>query len=159
MTPRFENLAAKTLVGLRRRMSLADDRTAALWGAFMPLRHVIGGRVGEELLSLQVYAPGYFEAFSPHTEFEKWAAVEVPAGAAVPAGLAAFHLPGGRYAVFEHRGGPRTGPQTFAYLFGTWLPASGYRLDDRPHFEVLGNKYNGGAADSEEEIWIPIKPK
>jgi len=32
-------------------------------------------------------------------------------------------------------------------------------LDDRPHFEVLGDKYKNADPDSEEEIWIPIRTK
>ena len=34
-----------------------------------------------------------------------------------------------------------------------------YTLDDRPHFEILGEKYKNQDPDSEEELWIPIKPK
>jgi AraC family transcriptional regulator len=68
-------------------------------------------------------------------------------------------LKGGLYAVFQHKGGPATGFKTFSYIFGTWLPASDYVLDARPHFELLGEKYNGSEPDSEEEIWIPVKSK
>jgi AraC family transcriptional regulator len=32
-------------------------------------------------------------------------------------------------------------------------------LDDRPHFEVLGEKYKNNDPTSEKEIWIPILPK
>lgn len=28
------------------------------------------------------------------------------------------------------------------------------RVDDRPHFEVLGGKYQNNSPNSEEEIWI-----
>jgi AraC family transcriptional regulator len=31
-------------------------------------------------------------------------------------------------------------------------------LDQRPHVEVMGEKYKNNDPDSEEEIWIPIKP-
>jgi AraC family transcriptional regulator len=44
----------------------------------------------------------------------------------------------------------------FQYIYSTWLPASGYALDNRPHFELLGEKYKQGSPHSEEEIWIPI---
>jgi AraC family transcriptional regulator len=40
-----------------------------------------------------------------------------------------------------------------------WLPNSAYALDDRPHFEALGEQYKNNDPNSEEEIWIPIKPK
>jgi AraC family transcriptional regulator len=39
------------------------------------------------------------------------------------------------------------------------LPNSNYHLDDRPHFEILGEKYKNADPGSEEEIWIPIKAK
>jgi AraC family transcriptional regulator len=39
------------------------------------------------------------------------------------------------------------------------LPNSAYALDDRAHFEVLGEKYKNNDPSSEEEIWIPIKVK
>ena len=47
----------------------------------------------------------------------------------------------------------------FQYIFTNWLPNSEYELDNRPHFEILGDKYINGSADSEEEIWIPVKYK
>jgi AraC family transcriptional regulator len=39
------------------------------------------------------------------------------------------------------------------------LPNSAYELDDREHFELLGEKYKNNDPNSEEEIWIPIRPK
>jgi AraC family transcriptional regulator len=36
------------------------------------------------------------------------------------------------------------------------MPTSKFKIDDRPHFEVLGKKYRNDDKDSEEEIWIPI---
>lgn len=70
-----------------------------------------------------------------------------------------FILRGGLYAVFIHKGDASKAAQTFQYIFGTWLPNSAYVLDDRPHFEILGEKYKRDSPDSEEEVWIPIKKK
>jgi AraC family transcriptional regulator len=67
-------------------------------------------------------------------------------------------LTGGLYAVFDYKG-LSTDNSIFQFIFGTWLPSSEYDLDDRPHFEVLGNKYKNNDPTSEEEIWIPIKMK
>lgn len=159
MKPRIEYLPAKKLVGLPRRMSLAADTTRTLWRDFMLHQRSASARVGPELISLQLYPALYFEPFNPHTEFEKWAAVEASGVGLVPAGLQLLEVPEGLYAVFLHRGGPSTGPQTFEYIFRTWLPGSGYVLADRPHFEVLGPSYQHGDPASEEEIWIPVQPK
>jgi AraC family transcriptional regulator len=43
------------------------------------------------------------------------------------------------------------------YIYTEWLPNSGFQLDNKPHFEVLGDNYLGHEnPESEEEIWIPI---
>lgn len=158
MQPRMEVLAAKKLMGRRMTMSLIHNKTGELWKAFMQARKEIHNNTSDLLYSLQTYSPSYFTSFNPNTEFEKWAAIEVADFGNVPAGMETFELPGGLYAVFLHKGGPATGAQTFQYIFGTWLPASGYLLDNRPHFEVLGDKYRNDDPASEEEIWIPVRP-
>jgi AraC family transcriptional regulator len=70
-----------------------------------------------------------------------------------------FTLTSGLYAVFQYKGTANEAAGTFQYILGTWLPNSEYTLDSRPHFEILGEKYKNNDPDSEEEIWIPIKPK
>ncbi len=158
MTPEIKTLTEKKLTGRRLTMSLAANRTGELWGAFMPRLKEIANRVSGELLSMAVYKPGHFENFSPANEFEKWAAVEVSDFSKVPEGMEPFVLPGGLYAVFHYKGSSAD-PGIFQYIFGTWLPGSGYALDDRPHFEVLGDKYRNNDPESEEDIWIPVKKK
>jgi AraC family transcriptional regulator len=64
----------------------------------------------------------------------------------------------GLYAVFNYKGS-NMDHSIFEYIFRSWLPDSEYYLDNRPHFEVLGDKYKNNDPSSEEEIWIPIKPK
>lgn len=107
---------------------------------------------------MQVYSPNHFLDFKPTNVFVKWAAVEVSQVDSIPEGMQRFDLPGGLYAVFDYKGSS-SDPRIFQYIFGTWLPDSEYALDDRPHFEVLGNKYKNNDPASEEEIWIPIKLK
>jgi AraC family transcriptional regulator len=68
-----------------------------------------------------------------------------------------FTLKAGLYAVFLHKGAAVTATETFQHIFGIWLPKSEYILDNRPHFEILGEKYKNNDPSSEEEIWIPIK--
>lgn len=147
------------LVGKRLKMTLADNCTAELWRSFMPQRQTIKNNKSSELISLQVFPPSFDFGFTDSTaEFEKWAAVEVSDFDSVPAGMEPFVLAGGLYAVFHYRG-LSSDPRIFQYIYGTWLPNSNYALDHRPHFEILGEKYKNNDPDSEEEIWIPIKPK
>jgi AraC family transcriptional regulator len=158
MTPRIENLSDKKLIGKRLTMSLANNKTGELWGNFMSKRREITNNVSNDLISMQVYKATHFADFKPTNEFEKWATVEVTNFESVPTEMEIFSLAGGLYAVFDYKGSSND-PSIFQYIFGTWLPSSEYLLDDRPHFEVLGDKYKNNDPNSEEEIWIPIKPK
>jgi AraC family transcriptional regulator len=156
MQPQFVSIESKKLLGICLEMSLAENRTGELWRSFMPRLKEIETRVGNNLYSLQVYDEDYFQRFDPRREFEKWALVEVKNFSVIPDEMEPFELPGGLYAVFQHKG---MGTEIFQYIFSEWLPKSDYFLDNRPHFEILGEKYKQGSPDSEEEIWIPVKSK
>lgn len=157
MQPAIETLTDRQLIGIQLRMSLSNNKTAELWRSFMPRRREIQNNLSLDLFSIQVY--GQPVDFSqPDQEFVKWAAVEVSNFDAVPDGMDTLLLHGGLYAVF-HYIGSSTDTNIFRYIFGTWLPSSDYLLDDRPHFEILGEKYRNADPTSEEDIWIPIKPK
>jgi AraC family transcriptional regulator len=154
--PEIKLLCEKKLVGMRQKMSFSANMTGELWRNFMPRRNEIKNRISAELYSMQLYSPGFFNDFDPSREFVKWAAAEVLDFSEVPNGMESVILPGGIYAVFIHRG-TDTDNSTFQYIFTDWLPKSGYLLDNRPHFEVLGEKFKLGDPASEEEIWIPVK--
>lgn len=141
-------------------MTLSANQTAELWQSFMPQRKEIRNNLNTELISVEVYDQNLdFKDFNPKTEFEKWAAVEVPTFEEIPENMEALTLTGGLYAVFQYKGAANDFASTFRYIFETWLPASGYSLDNRPHFEVMGEKYKGNDPSSEEEIWVPVKIK
>jgi AraC family transcriptional regulator len=159
MNPRIEILKGKRLIGKSMIMTFSGNKTVELWKSFMPRRKEITNNIGSELYSMQIYEPLFFNHFDPDKEFEKWAAVEVSDFDTVPGDMETFTLAGGLYAVFLYRGTASTAAPVFQYILGNWLPASEYILDDRPHFELLGEKYKKEDPDSEEEIWIPVKPK
>ncbi len=159
MKPQIETLAEKKLVGQRVQMSLVNNQTQALWQGFMSRRKEVTNTVGTDFYSMQIYDPSYFMNFSPTNSFEKWATVEVSDFNDIPEGMESIILPGGLYAVFLYKGLPAEAGKLFQYIFGVWIPASEYELDGRPHFEVLGEKYKNDSPDSEEEIWIPVRPK
>lgn len=145
------------LIGMRQNMSFAQNTTHALWTAFMPRKKEIINTVANERFSLQHYGKGFFEDFTPLAPFEKWAAVAVHDFDSVPHGIETFTIPAGKYAVFHYKGNSKNAPEVFRYILAEWLPQSGYSLDNRPHFEILGDKYKNGADDSEEDIYIPVK--
>ena len=159
MQPRIETLTEKKLVGKRIKMSLSDNKTGELWRIFMSRREEIKNNIGSELYSIEVYDPLYFNNFNPKTEFDKWATIEVADFDTVPHEMETITLKGGLYAVFSHKGPASAGPKTFEYIFGSWLANCDLLLDHKPHFEIMGEKYKNDEVTSEEEIWLPIKPK
>jgi AraC family transcriptional regulator len=158
MMPRIEKLDDKKLIGRRLTMSLANNKTGELWKSFMPRRNDILNKRTTDMISMQVYKPTHFSDFKPTNEFEKWASIEVTNFDNIPNDMETYNLTGGLYAVFDYKG-LSTDNSIFEYIFGTWLPSSEYDLDDRPHFEVIGDNYKNNDLTSEEEIWIPVRPK
>jgi AraC family transcriptional regulator len=156
--PTIQTIYSKKLVGKKITMSWANNQISELWSGFMPRRSEIANRVSEDLISMQVYSEFHFANFRMTNEFQKWAAAEVSDFEDIPEGLETFILPSGLYAVFHYHGSSNDS-SIFQYIFSTWLPKSGFELDDRPHFEILGSRYRNNSPESEEFIHIPIQKK
>lgn len=140
-------------------MSLVENRTQELWQKFMPLTRQIPTRQGAYLYSVEDY-PGldYFRAFDPKKRFVKWAAVPVNAWEDMPGALEKLVLPTGLYAVFRYTGTPQMVAPFYRRILEEWLASSTYQLDNRPHLAVMGPEYKGNHPDSEEDLWIPVRP-
>lgn len=160
MTPEIRTIDPIQLVGMSIEMSISNNNTGELWQRFMPRRMEIQHLVKEEFYSLQRYEGGLdVENFDNEVVFEQWAAMQVSTLEALPEGMESMQIEGGQYAVFVHKGLAGTFGKTSGYIFGEWLPNSGYALDERAHFQLMGEKYYGpNDPDSEEEVWIPIVP-
>ena len=157
MEPRIEVLKEKKLIGKRINMSLTNNKTFELWHSFMPRRKEIKNIISTDYFSIRDYG-GIPDFTNLGKEFEKWATMEVADHSSIPQGMEAFTLGGGQYAVFHYKG-LNTDFKIYEYIYGQWLPNSNYKLDGRPHFEIMGEKYKNNDPDSEEEIWIPITAK
>lgn len=71
-----------------------------------------------------------------------------------------LHLPGGQYAVFVHRGPVVEFHKLADFIFREWIPNSTFEVDDRPHYEIMGDRYFGPHhPESEEDVYVPIRPR
>ena len=159
MMPKIIDLQSKKLVGLSQEMSLMNNKTPELWKGFRQRSKEVANRSSDDFISLQEYPVDYFQVFSPVKKYVKWACVEVEDFDSVPERMNSLILDGGLFAVFNYKGTAKDAQAFFQYIYGEWIPNSDYNLDDRPHFEVLGDKYKNNDPNSEEEVWIPIKAK
>ena len=123
----------------------------------MPRRNEIRNTIGKDLFNIQIN-PENFD-FNPQTEFVKWAVVPVTDFDFLFLKECKINSRRRFVCSFNHVGDAVKARETFGYIFGVWLPNSEYELDNRPHFEILGEKYKNDSPDSEEEIWIPIKKR
>ncbi len=158
MTPRFETLAPKKLLGYSMKMCFAEHAPHKLWQAFMPHKKEIKNLVGSNLYSLEVYPDAdFFKHYDPKALFEKWAAAEVSDYEQVPEGMKPLVLQEGLYAVFTYKGKSSDAKAAYEYILLSWLPRSEYELNHLPHFALMGEKYKNNDPESEEEIWIPVR--
>lgn len=158
-TPVIKTEPAKTIIGLSIQTSLAENKTMELWQAFGPRRKEIQHTADGGSYSIQVYRDNFLTTpFLPTTSFTKWAGVAVTSKASIPKGLEVLEIPAGKWAVFIYQGTTRDFGLFAKQIYGSWLPASAYQIDERPHFEYMSEDYLGpNNPASEEEVWIPIK--
>lgn len=159
MEPRILTITERKLIGIRIKTSLSEDRASELWQQFMPRRNEVQNRNDSEYYSVQIYDAGLtIDNFNEDVLFEKWAAVAVADFDHLPEGMDSLVLAGGKYAVFIHKGPASAFEKISSYIHRTWMPDSGYELDNRAHFEIMGDKYLGpNHPETEEDVWIPIK--
>ncbi|MBR9861157.1 GyrI-like domain-containing protein [bacterium] len=151
---RIEEFRGLLCKGISTKMSHLDNKTGELWKEFMTQLKAEEAIQHRPLYSIQEYPPNYFWHFQPQIPFTKWAAIaeDTPI---YNESWTRYKIPQGNYAVFTYEG-MAGNPEIFQYIFQEWLPQSGYKLRNAAHFEILGEDYKQGAADSKEEIWIPI---
>lgn len=159
MKPRIIEFTEKKIIGCKQMMNYATYNPVPLWQSFIPLKKEIKNTVSSDVFSLQQFPKGFWDQFNPLTHFEKWAAVEVSNFDTIPVSMYSLVIPSGCYVVFDYKGDGSDAPAFFEAIFSSWIPNSEYVVDNRPHFEILGDKYRKGDPNSEEEIWIPIRLK
>lgn len=158
MKSRIEFLSKKYFVGLKCEMTFSNDKTRELWQNFRPMVSQIKNKLNTDFYSLQKYDGILdFNNIDANKSFTKWALVEVSNFENIADTLEKYILFGGKYVVFNYKGPASEFMKAAQYIYGYWFPNSEYQLDDREHFEILGENYKPYDINAEEEIWIPIK--
>ena len=148
MQPVIVAQPALRLVGLRIRTQPMSPEIPALWPRFVP-------RIGE----IAAVEPGVtFGAMQDAGGGLLYlAGVHVDDGATVPAGMTALAMPAGDVAVFEFPFADIG--QAYPFIFGTWLPDSGYEQDARPLLERYGTDFHPDQPASPMQVRVPVRPR
>ncbi|MCE9577818.1 MAG: AraC family transcriptional regulator [Deltaproteobacteria bacterium] len=140
-------LAAVRHVGPYPRIALAFARLDAIAGPAGLYRH-------PELAMVAVYHDD--PEATPAHELRADAAIAIPAGAALPAGLEELHLPGGRHACTTHAG-PYAGlGDTWARLLGEWLPATDHAIAGVSFERYRNTPGDAAPEDLRTELCVPL---
>jgi AraC family transcriptional regulator len=149
MEPKIIRKEGFTLAGLAHRGTTDAGKIGELWGKFFARVGELQGVIDPEV------AYGVMRDFDEASgEYDYIAAVRVASGENLPAGFVAAPIPPCAWAVFTS-----TIPdmaQDYPYIYGTWLPASGYQHGPAPEFELYGPEFDPSKPESPVDIYVPV---
>lgn len=143
--PHFVTKPAFTVAGLRITTKPKSPEIPKLWGAFVP-------RICELPNVSEPYA-SYGVMASTENGLDYMAGNPVNDATDLPAGMSAWEISENTYAVFEST--VPTLPETFDYIFGSWLPNSEYEQGSGPLLERYGENFS--PENPVVDIYIPVQ--
>lgn len=158
--PRIVELPEIMVAGLRGETTLRDNRLQALWEQVNALHAQIPNRIvgGRGFGICEACQDNTLYTMNDDVLFTEVAGAEVSSFEGLDEPFTAKALPGGRYAVFTHKGTLRMLPRTFEYIWGTWSLTTSEELDWREDFELYDERFIGyDHPESEIDIYIPVR--
>lgn len=158
--PKIVEFQEIRVAGLRGETTLRDNRLRELWGranaAFPRIPNCVPGARGFGIC--EACRENTLYNMNENVSFTEVAGIEVSSFEGLPEDFTAKVLPGGRYAVFTHKGSLGMLRRTFDYIWGTWFLTTEEELDGREDFELYDERFRGfDHPDSEMDIYIPVK--
>lgn len=157
--PRFIDEPEFKVVGMEFRTTPESNKKnhdgENFWKKFCPLSSKIQNRVDYDTsYGISIYDPA-------SDNFKYIACVEVTDKGTVPDGMVYKEIPGCKYAVFTIKGEREKIIENFYftidYIYGQWLPYSGYEL----RLEIDGFEYYDSRFkcqnDTQMDLYIPVK--
>jgi AraC family transcriptional regulator len=138
---------AFTVVGLRISTKPKSPEIPKLWDAFVP-------RMGE-LQNISEPYTSYGVMTNVGDGLAYMAGNPVSEMTELPEGMSRWDIIETMYAVFEST--IPTLPETFDYIFGTWLPTSGYQQGSGPLLERYGETFS--PENPVVHVYIPVTKK
>jgi AraC family transcriptional regulator len=87
------------------------------------------------------------------------ACVTVPRGTKGSGEVNITTLPGGKYAVYHFEGQPQEIKAAYNFMYGKWMPKSGYQPVDSPCYEIYLNDPNKDPEGKHIfDMGVPVKP-
>lgn len=155
--PELRPVDACQYVGLHNTFYGADseknnfaDKLLSLWDAFLP-------RMDEISHAIPKIGYGLVEQTGGDAELLNYYSVmQVTSSAALPRDMVSVQVAAGQYAVFTHEGDPLLLDDTVNYIYGSWLPQSGYEHRGAADIEIYGKEYIPDSIASIVHYALPV---
>lgn len=155
MEPKIVTREPELVVGMGGTFEPGDSSSISkLWDKFIERQPEIKSR--NEKYHIGVCCPAHTDIPVDSGKFVYIAAAPINGLPEVPKGMVKTELPGGRYAVFTHKGPISQLGHTLNYVWGTWMPKAEYERRDAPDFELYDERFDPESLDGELDLYIPI---
>lgn len=140
------------MVGMKNIVKPGSKAIKKLWDNFNLRKSEIKNVVKQDsVLGLCEYMPD----ITDDSEFYYCVMTEVTDFYNTPKGMISKTIPHSKYAVFAHKGSLVELKNTYSFIYGVWLPHSGYELAELDTFELYGS--NSTDNEYELDIYIPLR--
>lgn len=157
LVPELYDQPALQLVGVRTLFYGLDSEKNNLAKKLPPLWANFISRLAEVPHTVPGTCYGVVRPVHDATDqLEYFAAIEVRQRAALPDGMLALDVPGGRYAKFGHQGPAQGIDNTVNYIYSSWLLSSGTMHSGGVDLEVYDDRYHPTSDTSLMHYAIPI---
>lgn len=157
MDVRIESIAPMKVAFLRHVGPYEDEALGRAWGRLMAWagqRGLLGP--GSKLLGIDHDNPHV----TPPDRLRYDACVVIERPVEPEGEVGSQVIPGGEYAVVTHQGPYERMPETFARLYGEWLPTSGREPADAPCFQHYRNTPRDAAPEGLlTDVYTPLRPR
>jgi len=162
MQPRLLDIPAKTILGIGANYVpiLSEQSNAAevigpLWDRFNARRNEITFADPGVTYGVSTAIEDK-NSMTHQAELRYIAGAEVSPLRGIPEGFEIVQIPAGLYAVFTHKGLIRDLGPSIKFAYSHWIPRSGRKIRNAPHFELYDARFLHDSPDSELDICIPV---
>ena len=151
---RYEHRDSFTLAGVL--MPIIDfAKMNDLWHSYFEIKSRIPNPVSAVDYGVSYYDPAQGENEEYMGSY--FVGCEISPDANIPSDLFKHTVPAGYYAVFTHQGPVENVPETYQYIYGTWVRENGVMPMMQDSFELYDQRFRPDSEDSLLEIWVPLQ--
>lgn len=155
--PAFRTKEAFKIVGIERYTASGIPAIREAWAEFSKRSSEIPHAIKPGVYGIEDYSRDFDMNKGGFPKYYYIAGLEVNSLADIPDGMKSKEIPAANYAVFTYNGPIDGLHEFFGFIYGEWMPKSGYSMD--PKLSLDFEHYSEPNMDMDHvtlEIWVPI---